>query len=72
VPHVQKNILFEMVGWCGMWVSSFRGGLRAGCEGISTVAQYVTTYRKKYYQKVKMCRFISGNWFFCNKFVQLT
>jgi hypothetical protein len=38
---------------------------------ISTGAQYVTPHSKIYCEKVKMCRFSSGNWFFCTKFVQL-
>jgi hypothetical protein len=29
-----------------MWVFSLRGGLRAGCESISTRAQYLTPDRK--------------------------
>jgi hypothetical protein len=33
-------------------------------------AQYVTLDSKIYCEKVKMCRFSSGNWFFCTKFVQ--
>ncbi len=33
-------------------------------------AQYVTADSKIYCEKVKMCRFSSGNWFFCTKFVQ--
>jgi hypothetical protein len=40
-------------------------------ESISNGAQYVTPDSKIYCQKVKMCRFSSGNWFFCTKFVQL-
>jgi len=42
-------------------------GVRASPEG----AQYVTPNSKIYYDKVKMCRFSSGNWFFCTRFVQL-
>ncbi len=38
---------------------------------ISTCAQYVTPDNKIYCEKVKMCRFSSGNWFFCTKFGQL-
>jgi hypothetical protein len=41
---------------CGMWVFSLRGGLRAGCESISTRAQYLTPDRI-YCENVKMCRF---------------
>jgi hypothetical protein len=40
-------------------------------KSISTGAQYVTPDSKIYCEKVKMCRFSSGNWFFCTKFVQL-
>jgi hypothetical protein len=41
-------------------------------KSISTGgAQYVTPNSKIYCEKLKMCRFISGNWFFCTKFVQL-
>jgi hypothetical protein len=40
-------------------------------RSISTGAQYVTPARKMYCEKVKMCWFNSGNWFFCTKFVQL-
>jgi hypothetical protein len=35
------------------------------------VEQYVTPDSKTYREKIKMCRFSSGNWFFCTKFVQL-
>jgi hypothetical protein len=38
---------------------------------FSTGVQYVTQNSKIYCGKVKMCRFSSGNWFFCTKFVQL-
>jgi hypothetical protein len=38
---------------------------------ISMGAQYVTPDSKIYFEIVKMCRFSSGNWFFCTKFVQL-
>jgi hypothetical protein len=41
------------------------------CKSISTGAQYVTPVSKIYCEKVKMCRFNLGNWFFCTKFVQL-
>jgi hypothetical protein len=34
-------------------------------------AQYVTPDSKIYCEKGNMCRFSSGNWFFCTKFVQL-
>jgi hypothetical protein len=37
----------------------------------SNGAQYVTPDGKIYCETVKMCRFSSGNWFFCLKFVQL-
>jgi hypothetical protein len=40
-------------------------------KSISTGAQCVTPYSKIYCEKVKMCRFSSGNWFFCTTFVQL-
>jgi hypothetical protein len=38
---------------------------------ISTGAQCVTPDGKIYCEKVKMCRFSSGNWFSYTKFVQL-
>jgi hypothetical protein len=41
------------------------------CKSISTGAQYVTLDSKIYCEKIKMCLFSSGNWFFCTKFVQL-
>jgi len=34
-------------------------------------AQYVTSDSTIYCEKVKMCRFMSGNWFFGTKLVQL-
>jgi hypothetical protein len=40
-------------------------------KSISTGAQYVTLESKIYSKNIKMCRFSSGNWFFCTKFVQL-
>ncbi len=40
-------------------------------KSISTGAQYVTPDTKIYCGKVKMCQFISGNCFFCIKFVHL-
>jgi len=40
-------------------------------KSISTGAQYVTPDSKIYCEKVKMCWFSSGIWFFCIKFVQL-
>jgi hypothetical protein len=40
-------------------------------ESISTGAQCATPNSKIYCEIVKMCRFSSGNWFFCTKFVQL-
>ncbi len=40
-------------------------------KSISTGAQYLTPKSKIYCEKVKMCRFSSGNWFFCTKFIQL-
>jgi hypothetical protein len=52
-------------------------GLMAGAQtvgqnkSISTGAQYVTPSSKIYWEKLKMCRFSSGNWFLCTKFVQL-
>jgi hypothetical protein len=48
-------MLFEIVGVvrCGILVFSFRGGSRAGCESISTRAQYVTPDRKKILKKSK-------------------
>jgi hypothetical protein len=36
-----------------------------------TGAQYVTSDSTIYCEKVKMCRFMSGNWFFGTKLVQL-
>jgi len=41
------------------------------CKSISTGAQYMTPDSKIYRKKSKMCRFSSGNWFFCTKFVLL-
>jgi hypothetical protein len=41
------------------------------CKSISTGAEYVTPNSKIYCENVKMCRFSSGNWFFCIKFMQL-
>ncbi len=38
---------------------------------ISTGGQYVTPDSKIYCEKVKICRFSRGNWFFCPKYVQL-
>jgi len=40
-------------------------------KSISTGAQHVTPDSKIYSEKVKICRFSSGNWFFCTKFVHL-
>jgi hypothetical protein len=40
-------------------------------KSISTDAQYVTPDSKIYCEKVNMCQFSSGNWFFCIKFVHL-
>jgi hypothetical protein len=40
-------------------------------ESISTGAQYVTLDNKICCEKVKMCWFSLGNWFFYTKFVQL-
>jgi hypothetical protein len=40
-------------------------------KSISTGAQYVIPDRKIYCEKVKMCRFSLGNWFFGTKFMQL-
>jgi hypothetical protein len=42
-----------------------------GSKSISNSAQYVTPDSKIYCEKVKMCRFSSGNWFLCIKFMQL-
>jgi len=50
--------------------SSVRGPLPIYIPGL-TGAQYVNPVSKIYCEKVKMCRFSSGNWFFCTKFVQL-
>ncbi len=41
------------------------------CNSVATGAQYVTPHSKVYCEKVKMCWFSSGNWFFCTKFVEL-
>ncbi len=38
---------------------------------ISNDAQYVTPDSTIYSEKVKMCQFSWGNWFFCTKLVQL-
>jgi hypothetical protein len=56
-------MLFEVVEWCGVGCGffCFRGGLRAGRERNSTGVQYVTPNKKNYCEKVKMCRFSSGN-----------
>jgi hypothetical protein len=35
------------------------------------LSQYVTQDSKIYCEKIKMCRFSLGHWFFCTKFVQL-
>jgi len=40
-------------------------------KSISSGAEYVTPDSKIYREKVKMCWFISGTWFFCTKFVRL-
>jgi hypothetical protein len=40
-------------------------------QSISTGAQYGTPNSKIYCDKVKICRFSSGNWFFCTKYVKL-
>jgi hypothetical protein len=40
-------------------------------QSISTGAEYVTPDSKIICEKVKMCWFISGTWFFCTTFVQL-
>jgi hypothetical protein len=40
-------------------------------KSISNGAQYGTPYSEIYCEKVKMCRFSSGNWFFCTRLVQL-
>jgi hypothetical protein len=42
-------------------------GLVLSAYSISTGAQYVTPDSTIYCEKVKMCRFSSGNWFFCTK-----
>jgi hypothetical protein len=41
------------------------------CMSISNSAQYATPDSKVCLKQVKMCRFISGNWFFSTKFTQL-
>jgi len=38
---------------------------------MSTSAQYVTPDNKIYCEIVKMCRFSSENWFFCNMVLHL-
>jgi hypothetical protein len=42
------------------------------CKSISTGAEYLTPDSKIYCEKVKICRFSSGNWFFCTKIVEVT
>jgi hypothetical protein len=37
----------------------------------SMIAWYMTPDSKIYYEKVKLCRFSSENWFFCIKFVRV-
>jgi len=46
-------------------------GGKGTTKSIFNGAQYVTPDSIIYCEKVKMCRFRSGNWFFCTKFVQL-
>jgi len=40
-------------------------------KSISNGAQYGTPYSEIYCEKVKMCRFSSGNWLFCTRLAQL-
>jgi hypothetical protein len=75
--HVTTNILFhtaskELVATL-LWVKQgcLRYWLLLGSKSISNGAQYVTSDNKIYCKNVKMCRFSSGNWFFCTKIVQL-
>jgi hypothetical protein len=46
---------------------------RQGCldKSISTGDQYITPDSKIYCEKVKMCRFSSGKWFFCTNLWRL-
>ncbi len=74
-PLGQKQLAQRTVYW---WNSlpladgqHTQGDQPCRCKSISKGAQYVTPERKIYCEKVKMCRFSSGNWFFCTKFVQL-
>jgi len=48
-----------------------KGGIHTWWKSISKVPQYVTADGEDYWEKVKMCRFSSENWFFCTKFVKL-
>jgi hypothetical protein len=41
------------------------------CKSISSGAEYLTPDSKIYFEKVKICGFSSGNWFFCSKIVQV-
>jgi hypothetical protein len=41
------------------------------CNSISTGAEYLTPDSKIDCEKMKICQFSSGNWFFCTKIVQL-
>jgi len=41
-------------------------------KSITNNAQYVTPYSEIYCDKVKMCGFSLGNWFFCITFMLLS
>jgi hypothetical protein len=41
------------------------------CNSISTGAEYLTPDSKIDCEKMKICQFSSGNWFFCTKIVHL-
>jgi hypothetical protein len=75
--HFLSIILFEpadkghyvmMSCWFELW--TFHKGqshYTMSPESISTGAQYVTPDSKIYWDRVKMCRFISGTWFFLHQ-----
>jgi hypothetical protein len=62
-----KKQCSKLITLSGRWSAAFK----SNGESISTSAQYVTPHSKICCEKVKMCWFSSGNWFFCTKFVQL-
>jgi len=58
--------------FCTIWSAHCVPSLVQLCtKSISTGAQYVTPDGNIYCEHVKMCRFSSGYWFFCTKFVQV-